>query len=217
MFSGTSTGSILSAGLSLANSTSVEGEPQEPKYWADDIRNIYTGKRGVIFRSNPLNTLLSILVYVLYFLIFGIIFYFIGYFKYDNPKILKAQIEMLEFLQEFKNKLLEEKVEETKLQKMKTRLIVDKLHTRRNMSAHDSIEPEENTDEKELNDLVEEVDKEMTTYIKSKVSQAVKSTFKRALHSIQINDTDNEETLENLEYDTEDLDKEIDEEKALKS
>jgi len=67
---------------------------------------------------------------------------------------------------------------------MKTRLIVDKLHTRRNMSAHDSIEPEENTDEKELNDLVEEVDKEMTTYIKSKVSQAVKSTFKRALHSI---------------------------------
>jgi len=55
------------------------------------------------------------LVYLLYFLIFGIIFYFIGYFKYDNPKILKAQIEMLEFLQEFKNKLLEEKVEETKL------------------------------------------------------------------------------------------------------
>jgi patatin-like phospholipase/acyl hydrolase len=45
MFSGTSTGSILSAGMSLAK---VKGGI-EPKYWADDIRNIYIDNSKKIF------------------------------------------------------------------------------------------------------------------------------------------------------------------------
>ena len=94
MFSGTSTGSILSAGLSLAN----PDIPTNPKYWADDIRNVYINNSSTIFKKNYLHTFYNFIIYCIYFFIFGSIFYSMGHYRYDNPKIYTAQKEMLQFL-----------------------------------------------------------------------------------------------------------------------
>lgn len=88
MFSGTSTGSIMSSGFSL---TYKNGNLMYPKYWAEDIRNVYIDNAPVIFKKNFLKRFWNFLIYLLYFVIFGVTFYFAGYYRYDNPKIKEAQ------------------------------------------------------------------------------------------------------------------------------
>jgi patatin-like phospholipase/acyl hydrolase len=63
MFSGTSTGSIMSAGLSLnadysqKNAKSTVDKPVEPKFWATAIRDIYITNAKEIFKRNYLNSI----------------------------------------------------------------------------------------------------------------------------------------------------------------
>lgn len=122
MLSGTSTGSILSGGLSIGKN----GDKEEPMFWADDIRSIYElDAEKKIFKKTWWKTALNYLIPLLIFAIFIIVFYLIGKWRYDNPKIKIAQKEMLEFLRDAKDRLVEEKQEETKLEDIKTRLIVD--------------------------------------------------------------------------------------------
>jgi patatin-like phospholipase/acyl hydrolase len=48
MFSGTSTGSIMSAGFSLSYKNETDGV-YYPKYWGEEIRNIYIDNSSTIF------------------------------------------------------------------------------------------------------------------------------------------------------------------------
>ena len=89
MFSGTSTGSIMSAGFSLSKKNNTDGV-YYPKFWANEIRDIYIDNSTTIFQKNYLQRFWNFLVYLLYFVVFGIIFYFAGFYRYDNPKIKNA-------------------------------------------------------------------------------------------------------------------------------
>lgn len=193
MFSGTSTGSILSAGLSLGtpdNST-------HPRYWANDIRNIYIDNASTIFKKNYLHSFYNFLIYLIYFFVFGSIFYSMGYYRYDNPKIYKAQKEMLEFLQDARDKIRDDKKEEHKLMKMKSKMIVEKIQAKKSVF----IEEEKSLDTGVFDEIIEEVDREMTTYINSKVKQKIKTIYRKVSNKVNESDMEDSEKLPMIEVD----------------
>jgi hypothetical protein len=106
MFAGTSTGSILSSGLSTAH-YNTSGEYEEPMYWAEDVNEIYIKGRPIIFTSNVGTGLQIFMCYAIYFCIFGLIFFMLGRHKYNNPKKFKAFKTMQDMLDENKMHLLE--------------------------------------------------------------------------------------------------------------
>ena len=84
MLSGVSTGSIMSAGFSIAK------PDDSPLYWAEDIKGVYINNAGEIFLTNSFGRFTTFMIYFLFIICFGSLFFFMGYYKYDNPKIHKA-------------------------------------------------------------------------------------------------------------------------------
>ena len=76
MTAGTSTGSILAAGLVYPNKDRME--QKEPKFFADDLLKIYSERGGEIFVKVKLGGFKSFLYLLLHLIIFGAIGYFIG-------------------------------------------------------------------------------------------------------------------------------------------
>ena len=83
MTAGTSTGSIISAGLSYPR----DDDKDKPKYYMDDLLRIYSTLGDQIFQKNTLSPGVSFLWVLLFLSIFGGIGYYIGMMKYDNPKV----------------------------------------------------------------------------------------------------------------------------------
>ena len=63
------------------------------------------------------------LIYACLFLFFGGIFYLWGHYRYNNPKVLKAQAEMHDFLLEAKNDMKREHQKEKFKELMKAKMI----------------------------------------------------------------------------------------------
>jgi patatin-like phospholipase/acyl hydrolase len=94
MMAGTSTGSILSTGLSLASAD----DPNVPKYWAMDAVNIYIDGGPLIFDQNKLGKALQIICFIVLIILFAGLFYVCGVSRYDNKRKKTALDEMHEFL-----------------------------------------------------------------------------------------------------------------------
>ena len=115
MMSGTSTGSILTTGLS------VQSEVKNvPKYWAKDCVNIYIQGGPQIFQQNKLGAIFQYLCYVCFVILFASVFYCCGKSRYDNSRKQKALKEMHNFLIEQQEKLEVKRAEHKKLETART-------------------------------------------------------------------------------------------------
>ena len=123
MFSGTSTGSLLSTAMALP---SDETNPKDnlkgftrPYKWASDATEIYTGGAKDIFRSNAMGTFVKVLYYIAFIAVFGGAFYLGGNRCYNREKKINAFVRTEEFLLERKeNIIIERKVKKELLHKM---------------------------------------------------------------------------------------------------
>lgn len=88
MVAGTSTGSILAAGLTYPDSEHID--IKKPKFFADDILKIYSERGDEIFVQVKIDLIFAII----YIVVFGILFSFVGYcigvMIYDSPTTRKA-------------------------------------------------------------------------------------------------------------------------------
>lgn len=85
MMAGTSTGSIIAAGLSYPT---VPGS-QVPKYFATDMLEIYTTQGQKIFKSQSLPWVATTLYILLGVAVFGTLGYFVGRWIYARPGYLE--------------------------------------------------------------------------------------------------------------------------------
>ena len=86
MTAGTSTGSIISAGLSYPISTDNSVNKQTPKYFAKEVIEVYSTKGEQIFKeSEGYSTGLLTLFFFIFVFFWGGIFYCLGVYFYDNP------------------------------------------------------------------------------------------------------------------------------------
>lgn len=104
MMSGTSTGSILSAGLSVREGPS---RPNYPKYWAMDAVKIYIDGGPIIFQQNKVGKSVKVLCYIFSIIVCGLLFFYCGLRKYDSKKYKKSLNSILESLIQHKELLLE--------------------------------------------------------------------------------------------------------------
>lgn len=92
MMAGTSTGSIIAAGLSYPK----DGYPDEsdawsyneyiPKYWGKDIIEVYSLKGDFIFtKSEGIDTAIQVILIIVYILVFASIGFYLGRMWYDHP------------------------------------------------------------------------------------------------------------------------------------
>ena len=119
MFAGTSTGSILSTGLSVAK---FDDQKQYigPIFWSDQVKDIYINGRSTIFTKNVGQSFYIFLCYAIYFVFFATIFFLIGRYKYNNPKKYAAFNTMQKLLDENKLHLLEVRVKNEQVEVTKT-------------------------------------------------------------------------------------------------
>jgi len=102
MMAGTSTGSIIAAGLSYPQ----EHTAQTPKFYADDIKEIYTKEGDRIFRkSQGLHYLAQLGLFLAILVIFGVVSYFLGRYSYDNPRVLQRYDELKIYIDEAEEEL----------------------------------------------------------------------------------------------------------------
>lgn len=96
MTAGTSTGSILAAGLTIYD----KDNHTQPALYSDDLIDIYSTKGDKIFMSQKLGTIASIASWFVICLIFTAVFFTYGIYKYDNPKKYAKIDKRLEILKE---------------------------------------------------------------------------------------------------------------------
>jgi hypothetical protein len=102
MTGGTSTGSILAAGLAYPDvkntamtnqNINTKYKPDEvfiaPGFWAKDLINIYNGQAKDIFVWRTTGWVLPVSICIC-LLIFGLIGYKLGIYWFDNPKTLES-------------------------------------------------------------------------------------------------------------------------------
>ena len=85
MTAGTSTGSILAAGLSCP----AKADPTMPGYFADDLLNIYKTKKDEIFAKNGYSVGSRILISLFSTILIGGVGFFCAYLRYNQKKKLK--------------------------------------------------------------------------------------------------------------------------------
>ena len=90
MFAGTSTGSILAAGLAYPSHDNID----VPKYFSSDILDIYRKDGELIFKPNNVRSDLLAFWIIISMIVFFSIGYCIGVYIYDNPETKKALKEM---------------------------------------------------------------------------------------------------------------------------
>ena len=94
MTAGTSTGSILAAGLVYPvkgkNVTVGNVVYQEPGFFAKDLLEIYATRGGEIFVKAQLEWMWALLYLILFVLVFSVASYLLGRHLYDNPEVTKS-------------------------------------------------------------------------------------------------------------------------------
>ena len=93
MITGTSIGAIQAAGYSIPSETNRTA----PAYFADDILSIMTTEAQAFYVKNQMSIWVKIQTYVFYLVVVTSLFHLYGRFTYDNPRMIKEQIEQLEF------------------------------------------------------------------------------------------------------------------------
>ena len=83
MTAGTSTGSIIAAGLAMPKS--LGDKTQGPKFFGKDMIEIYDKRGSEIFQKYSLDMSLGVLYVFLFLIFFTVVFFLAGRHKYDNP------------------------------------------------------------------------------------------------------------------------------------
>jgi len=89
---GTSTGSIIAAGLAYPKKTDITKTIDcsstlcEPKFFADDLIKIYSEKGNIIFQRYALSGGKTFLWTMLFLFVFLGLFYYLGHRKYDSSE-----------------------------------------------------------------------------------------------------------------------------------
>ena len=84
MTAGTSTGSIIAAGLAMPKS--LTDKSKGPKFFGDDMIEIYDKRGSQIFHKYKLDNSLEIILVIVFLIVFTTIFYLLGRNWYDNPQ-----------------------------------------------------------------------------------------------------------------------------------
>lgn len=125
MFSGTSTGSLLSTALAVkSDGTNIHKDDDykglaEPQYWADECTEIYATGAPDIFRDNSLGKFGRWVFYLSFITVLGAVFYCWGRCRYDS----KAKIEAFDSVEDF----LKESMERIRQEREQEKLILAKL------------------------------------------------------------------------------------------
>ena len=123
MFSGTSTGSLLSGAMAVFNETGNAKDNlkgfKRPQYWGADATDIYEKTSPLIFRYNGLASVIKVLYYMAIIAFISGVSYLIGNRCYFRKKKIDAFERVERFLLETKERLMiENKLKETILMKM---------------------------------------------------------------------------------------------------
>jgi patatin-like phospholipase/acyl hydrolase len=95
MFAGTSAGSIQAAGLSIPSPTNATS----PKYYAKGVQRIFERGADTMFKMTPhISNWFYFFSFSISILVFTTCCHCYGKHKYQNPRVLAAHNEMLDFL-----------------------------------------------------------------------------------------------------------------------
>jgi len=100
MLAGTSTGSLLAAGLSIKNRSASSNGLDQPLYWANDAYHIYTDNADQIFESKGLGGWIYVIILICVTVVMGPCLWWCARRRYDNPKKWRAFEEIKEYLDE---------------------------------------------------------------------------------------------------------------------
>ena len=104
MFSGTSTGSLLSGAMAVyddkVNPKDKLGDFKRPLYWGSDATSIYQKAAPLIFRSNGMGVAIKILAYMGIIIFVSGACYWMGNFCYDRQKKINAFLKVEKFMLE---------------------------------------------------------------------------------------------------------------------
>ena len=104
MFSGTSTGSLLSGAMAVyddeVNPKDKLGDFKRPKYWGSEATSIYQDAAPMIFRSNGMGIAIKILAYMGIIIFVSGACFLMGNFCYNRQKKIDAFLRVEKFLLE---------------------------------------------------------------------------------------------------------------------
>ena len=92
MISGTSTGSIIAAGITYPSNDELAYDAKTsnewiPKYWGSDVKDIYSTKGNVIFKAKKgMSGFVEGIFVILYLILFAGLGYYLGKKWFDNPR-----------------------------------------------------------------------------------------------------------------------------------
>lgn len=123
MFSGTSTGSLLSGAMAVYNETGNSKDNlkgyKRPEYWGSDATFIYQDAAPLIFRYNGLATVVKVLYYLAIIAINTGVSFLLGKRLYDRKKKIDAFEKTERFLLESKERvMIEKRLKDSILKKM---------------------------------------------------------------------------------------------------
>lgn len=101
MIGGTSSGGILAAALV----TPSHNDPKKPKFYANDILDLYIRSGPNIFKTQTMNTWLLSYLMTGSIVVSGLIGYFVGVKKYANPKVEETHDIMRAYIKTLKHKI----------------------------------------------------------------------------------------------------------------
>lgn len=103
MTAGTSTGSILAAGLAYPNENRIA--EKEPKFFANDLLKIYSERGNEIFVKKTLGGGAAFFYLLCYLVVFGGLSWWLGSYLYDNKKVEESLVEMQHLISNHKREL----------------------------------------------------------------------------------------------------------------
>ena len=120
MLAGTSTGSILSAGLVVKD----PDNDKKPRYTAHQGMQVFIDGAKFIFTSNGWRWLTHIMLLIAFAVLFGGICYLIGTHKYHNKKKMKMFDEYKCFFDDLNEQILEKETLEEKEEELRINMAV---------------------------------------------------------------------------------------------
>lgn len=112
MVAGTSTGSILAAGLTYPDKNRMD--IKKPKFFAEHILDIYMNRAGEIFVRTSITYYYRVFFVVIFVFIFTFIGYIVGMMLYDSPQTWKSFANMKSAIRKSKDDFIRRMVEKSR-------------------------------------------------------------------------------------------------------